>query len=254
MIPSSKNISSDKAKLHTEREERSLTPCAHCFQLCCSPNLRLISTGPGLARWSCCKLYFSFRSHSPGHSVCLASNGKSHTLQHGCVCVISTTPEVRKHSQSEPVYELQRNSTASTKQTFVLLCVKALVFPVSVCVCVCVCCGIGSLPVCGNTEECWNLKSGEFNRNSSSSLAVLRLDNTARPAQCDGDLQHLIWIVIMIDCSTFERKCRICGSVPRSSIFFQASLKTFSQTTATQTKVSSRTVHTTITTSNGVCV
>lgn len=74
---------------YTEREERSLTPCAHCFQLCCSPNLRLISTGLGLARWSCCKLYFSFRIHSPGHSVCLASNGKAHAFfaSDMCVCV-----------------------------------------------------------------------------------------------------------------------------------------------------------------------
>lgn len=97
MSPSSKNISSDKAKLHREREERSLTPCAHCFQLCCSPNLRLISTGLGLARWYCCKLYFSFRSHSPGHGVCLASNGKSHTFQHGCVCVISYSVHACMH-------------------------------------------------------------------------------------------------------------------------------------------------------------
>ncbi len=84
---------------YTEREERSLTPCAHCFQLCCSPNLRLISTGLGLARWSCCKLYFSFRIHSPGHSVCLASNGNLMLfLLPTCVCALFYTVHEWMHA------------------------------------------------------------------------------------------------------------------------------------------------------------
>lgn len=112
-----------------------------------------------------------------------------------------------------------------TKQTFVLLCVEALVFPGrGLCACVEILWWTAVRSalsrVCGKTEECWNfcrLKSDEFSRNSSSSLFSAQRTSTASarvlriPQPSDMDCDN--------DCSTFELKRKICGSVPRSCVF-----------------------------------
>lgn len=69
--------------------------------------------------------------------------------------------------------------TAFTKQTFILLFMKASVFPVSAVVCECGntlvgCCNITAAlsQVCGKTEECWNFCSQTSSTESLQKAAL----------------------------------------------------------------------------------